>query len=213
MTYPDPYYGNTPGTSYYGASGGSNMAIDPLSAVAAGGQALSSIFGQQGPTQVDKNLSREGLNKQGAPIAADLSRKLALMPLADRAAFLISQRLQPGVMSGQNFQPHDIFNPGASAATPQYSGINQGALAEANKGYTSGAGGFDPHVIQQALANLGSSHDQSYSTNAGGYDPLQTAGQIETAQDAAKKKKSVLGPVGTFAHTGTSGFAPGGING
>lgn len=212
MTYPDPYYGNTPGTSYYGASGGSK--VDPLTIAAAGGSALSSIFGQQGPTTVEKNLARESQNKQGAPIAAKLSTMLATMPLADRAAFLLSSRLSPGVMSSTGFQPHDLFNPSGNSA-PTYNAPNQAALAAANQGYTSGAGGFDPHVIQQALAHLGSSHDQSYSTTAGGYDPVLTAGQEEAAKaEAAKKKKTtVLGPGPQFPRTNTTGFAPGGING
>lgn len=176
------------------------MGIDPLSAIAAGGTALSSIFGQNGPSTVEKNVSRESQNKQGAPIAAALSAKLATLPLADRAAFLLSQRLTPGVMSGQNFQPHDIFNPGASAETPQYNMQNQGALATANAGYRPGQGGFDPGVLKQALANLGSSHDQSYATTAGGgapwdaatFAPLPTAGQKEAATAKVPKPKTAL---------------------
>jgi hypothetical protein len=197
------------------------MAVDPLAVAGAAGGALQGIFGQQGPTNVEKHLAREGLNKQGAPIAATLSAKLATMPLADRAAFLLAQRLTPGVMSTQSFQPHDIFNPGASAATPQYNMQNQGALATANAGYQPGQGGFSPDVIQQALANLGSSHDQSYSTTAGAgapwgagaFAPRPTAGQVEAAKQ--KKPKSdflgfLEGLPGPYA--GGSG-APGGING
>lgn len=202
MTYPDPYYGQTPGTSYYGSSGGAK--VDPVTIAATAGSALSSIFGgDQGMSgNVQKHLAREGLNKQGAQLAQQLSTKLATLPLADRAAYLLSQRLTPGVMGSSEFTPHDLFNPGASAATPSYAGPSASALSDANAAYKPGMGGFDPGVLRQALANLGSSSDQSYSTTAGAGTPWgdtalstplptekEVAAQKQAAVDAANKGK------------------------
>lgn len=197
------------------------MAVDPLAVAGAAGTLAQDIFGQQGPTTVEKNLARESQNKQGAPIALSLANHLATMGLSDRAAYLLAQRLSPGVAGGGTFTPHDLFNGGSPAQT-EFAGPDNAALNRANEAYTPGMGGFDPSVAKQALANLGSSHDQSYSTNAGGgtpwaagaFDPTQTPGQKAAADAAAKKKKStIFGGGVTLPRTATSGFAPGGING
>ena len=167
------------------------MAVDPLAIAGAAGSVLSSVFGDKGMSgNVQKHLARESLNKQGAPLAQQLSTKLAELPLSDRAAYLLSQRL--AAPQGQ-FQAHDIYNPGASAAAPSYA--TGPDLNAANAAYKPGMGCFDPGVLKQALANLGSSSDQSYSTSAGGSTPwgADAFAPIPTEKDVsvAKQKASL----------------------
>lgn len=174
MTYPDPYYGQTPGTSYYG-TGGSKM-VDPLAIAGAAGSVLSSAFGDKGMSgNVQKHLAREGLNQSAAPIAARLSTQLATLPLADRAAYLLAQRM--GAPQGQ-FQAHDIYNPGASAAVPSYRTAPD--LNAANAAYKPGMGGFDPGVLRQALASLNSSGARGFDTTAGAGTPWTDTTFTET---------------------------------
>lgn len=79
------------------------------------------------------------LNKDS--LAATLSRQLGLNPMRDQAAFMLRNRMG---------QPSQRFQFGQSDG-----GIDQTALNQQNAGYTQGAGGLDPRVMQTILARLG----------------------------------------------------------
>lgn len=170
MAYPDPYYGNSPGTSYYGGQQQMAFGVDDGLAIGSGlFQGIGGVLGQDKSQELglQKYLSalelaeriREFNRSQGlneGQTAVNLQNDMNRAPMRDQLYYTLSARM--GL-------PQQSFNyntqgagPGVQAGVPNLAGMYNDKLAQ----YRPGMGGVNTDVSRQLLGQLG------YGGGAGG---------------------------------------------
>jgi hypothetical protein len=111
------------------------------------------------------NLQRSQYLDQRAVGAADLQKRLAGVPMADRAMYMMTQRAgqTPGAFQARDYTRGGM--PGAGQAQGGYAPVLQAQQASAAQ-YTPGAGGMSAAPLQDAMARL-----QSMAGVPGQYNP------------------------------------------
>lgn len=183
MPYPDPYYGQTPGTSYYG--GNTAMAFGYDDALAAGSglfSGLGSLTGNENEERTkSRNLQRimstlqlleqmrefnrtQGLTE--GQTAVGLQKDIEKLPMRDRLYYNLSARM--GLPVDQL-----SYNTGSFSPVTSHSADPGKLWNQAQAGYTPGAGGVDltGKVQNQLMGSLG------YGNN-----PTQTSTLDQTLQ-------------------------------
>lgn len=121
--------------------------MDPLTIALIGSSALGGLAQGQAQAQGAKQSRRQQGLTEGQS-AVGLQSYLDTLPLRDRAAYLISQRLgvSPQAFQASPYAPDQFRDPSAGAMQQ---------MQQANAAYTPGAGGLDPSVAQELLRRLG----------------------------------------------------------
>lgn len=154
-----------------------------LPAIGAGIQGIGAgITGQAQANQQKKQASQDWRLQSGQE-ASQLQHQQDTAPIRDQAMYLLQQRLG---MTPQTFQPHDLYNQGTSAATPQYGGYNPQQLQQAQQSYTPGAGGVNTAVNQQAIGGLayGTTQSNPLSVAQGNPAPGPAQASLEAQKQA-----------------------------
>src|SRR2546428_3663934 len=135
------------------------MVLDPATAalIAGGANMVGGIFNanaQKTPTRFSENLEQmlgqRGLDIQSAAVGDQIRRQLESMPARDRALYMMQARM--GQSPGR-FQPGGVFQ--QTGQTPSQGGIDMGAMQDAAKAYTPGAGGTRPDIAGMMMGRLG----------------------------------------------------------
>lgn len=151
-------------------------------------------FGQQA------NLNRSQYLDQRAVGAADLQKRMAGLPMADRAMYMMTQRAGqvPGAFQARDYTRGGM--PGAGQATGGYAPVLDAQRASAAQ-YTAGAGGLDPRALQAAqerLQSMAGVPAEYMAQSAGAMRLGSAADQLReqmamTAND--KKRQGIAGKV------------------
>lgn len=152
--------GSAAGTAASGSAGGLLGWLERNPALASAGASLigntvsgigqGQIAGANMKEQQREFNQNYGLNANSQ--ALQTNRAAQASPLRDQAQYLLQARLG---LTPQAFQPHDLFNPSTSQATPQMGGVNLGQYAQKAGQYRPGMGGQSPALQQSILQKLG----------------------------------------------------------
>lgn len=167
MTYPDPYYGQTPGTSYYGGNNAMAFGVDDGLAVGSGlFSGLGGMMSNENEERTkNRNLQRimstlqlleqmrEFNRTQGlaeGQTAIGVQKQIEQLPMRDRLYYNLSARM--GLPVNQLSYDTSKFSPVTNSSADPMKQYNQ-----AQSGYNAGAGGVDMsgNVQKQLLGSLG----------------------------------------------------------
>ncbi len=141
-------------------------------------------FGQNANLQRSQYLDQRGVG------AADLQKRLAALPMADRALYMMNQRAgqTPGAYQARDYTRGGM--PGAGQAMGGYAPVLAAQQASA-AAYRPGAGGMDAGPLQAAMARLQSMAGVPGEYSAANVGELQKESMVaQLREQAAMATKS-----------------------